>query len=232
MERNNGFTMSDSTTKLPIALISSQDEAHCLEIANLIGEAFDLPCENLSLTSEHPFGHRPLLLIDCSCFSPNRIQAWLKDVNDGHMPPVALYNTEPESMHESLLEWPCIRGFFYKETSSQQLIDGLRLLLMGDFWVPRRLLHSYLERNRRPPTKGIKAASMLTKREREILMLLENGATNAAMATAMKVSEHTIKTHLYNIYKKIDATNRIEAINWSRQNISAADQVESLLEND
>ena len=231
-DRKNDSTMSDSTTKLPIAIISSQDEAQCLEVANLISEAFGQPCECLSLDSSDTFSNRPLLLIDCSCFSPNRIQAWLKEVNDNHMPPVALYNTEPESMHESLLEWPCIRGFFYKDTAPQQLIDGLRLLLMGDFWVPRRLLHSYLERNRRPPTKGIKAASMLTKREREILMLLENGATNAAMASAMKVSEHTIKTHLYNIYKKIDATNRIEAINWSRQNISAAEQVESSLTND
>lgn len=212
---------------LPIAIISAQEDAHNIRVTELISSEFNLSCEVMQLNSNVELVGRPLVLIDGSCFSPNRIQAWLKELNANQLPPVALYNSEPESMHESLLEWPCIKGFFYQDTPPQQFIDGLRLLMMGDFWVPRRLLHSYLERNRRAPIKSIKAASLLTKREREILMLLENGATNAGMATAMKVSEHTIKTHLYNIYKKIDATNRIEAINWSRQNISAAEYFES-----
>lgn len=213
-------------TTLPIAIISAQDDAQILQVTDLISGEFIQACEPVALENNADLRGRPLVLVDCSCFSPNRIQAWLKELNASQLPPVALYNTEQESMHESLLEWPCIRGFFFKDTPPQQFLDGLRLLIMGDFWVPRRLLHSYLERNRRAPTKSIKAASLLTKREREILMLLENGATNAGMATAMKVSEHTIKTHLYNIYKKIDATNRIEAINWSRQNVSASDHTE------
>ncbi|GAB1259249.1 LuxR C-terminal-related transcriptional regulator [Aurantivibrio plasticivorans] len=162
-----------------------------------------------------------LLMIDCGCYAPNRIQGWLNSLAPQTIPPVALYNTEESSLHESLLEWPCVKGFFFSDTDGKQMIEGLKLLLNGDFWVPRRLLHAYLERNRRAPTHQIKTAELLTKREREILNLLENGATNAAMASAMNVSEHTIKTHLYNIYKKIDVANRVEAINWSRQNMSA-----------
>jgi DNA-binding CsgD family transcriptional regulator len=190
------------------------------DFAEVLSRALDRPCISQHLGDDESIEHRPLILIDCSCYAPNRIQSWLTLKNQCTIPPVALYNTEPASLHESLLEWPCVRGFFYRNTQQAQIVDGLNLLLKGDFWVPRRLLHAYLERNRRAPKHAIKAPELLTRREREILALLENGATNAAMAKAIAVSEHTIKTHLYNIYKKIDVANRIEAINWSRQNIS------------
>ena len=146
---------------------------------------------------------------------------WLTEKGDHPLPPVALFGTQSGSLHESLLEWPCVRGLFFDDTPDQQIAEGLKLILEGELWVPRRLMQAYLERYRRPPTNSIKTPNLLTKREREILILLEKGTTNAAMATAMDVSEHTIKTHLYNIYKKINAANRVEAINWSRQNLTA-----------
>ncbi|MGH1472446.1 MAG: LuxR C-terminal-related transcriptional regulator [Cellvibrionaceae bacterium] len=206
---------------LPIAVFSNNSEGSLQDFVTEISGSLEQPCDTLTLQDAEDVASRPLLLIDCSCYTPNRIQDWLNSLAKTSIPPVALYNTEASSLHESLLEWPCVRGFFFGDTGTDQIIDGLRLMLEGDFWVPRRLLHAYLERNRRAPTHNIKAPELLTKREREILGLLENGATNAAMAKAMSVSEHTIKTHLYNIYKKIDVANRIEAINWSRQNLSA-----------
>lgn len=205
-----------------IAVFSNDHSDSLQEFVALLTQQLGQTCNVLNLSDGEDVKERPLLLIDCSRFTPNRIQDWLNSL-DSDIPPVALFNTEASSLHESLLEWPCLKGFFFRDTDATQIVDGLRLMLEGDFWVPRRLLHAYLERNRRAPTHNIKAPDLLTKREREILKLLENGATNAAMATAMSVSEHTIKTHLYNIYKKIDVANRIEAINWSRQNISAQD---------
>lgn len=114
-----------------------------------------------------------------------------------------------------------MRGFFYRDTEQHLLIEGLRALLQGDYWVPRRLLHGYLERNRRNPLYQITTPRLLTDREREILAMLENGATNAAIAEAISLSEHTIKTHLYNVYRKIGVANRVEACNWARQNLKA-----------
>ncbi len=214
-------SLTIQVNSLPIAVFSSDSEAPLREFATEISDSLEQPCDTLALKDAEDVASRPLLLIDCGCYTPNRIQDWLNSLVKNSIPPVALYNTEASSLHESLLEWPCVKGFFFRDTDTDQIIDGLRLMLKGDFWVPRRLLHAYLERNRRAPTHNIKAPELLTKREREILGFLENGATNAAMAKAMSVSEHTIKTHLYNIYKKIDVANRIEAINWSRQNLSA-----------
>jgi DNA-binding NarL/FixJ family response regulator len=209
-------------SQLQLIAVFSNDQGQAPEtLAGIVSQSLDRACVTRHLDDNESVEHRPLILIDCSCYAANRIQAWLTIKNNGSVPPVALYNTEPASLHEALLEWPCVRGFFYRETSQAKIVDGLKLLLRGDFWVPRRLLHGYLERNRRPPKHTIRAPELLTRREREILSLLEHGATNAAMARSMSVSEHTIKTHLYNIYKKIDVANRVEAINWSRQNISA-----------
>lgn len=84
--------------------------------------------------------------------------------------------------------------------------------------MPRRLLHLFLEKNRRTPSANAvrRLDTKLTKREREILKLIKHGATNLDISNALAVSEHTIKSHLYNMYKKIGVRNRLEASNWVR----------------
>jgi LuxR family transcriptional regulator of csgAB operon len=54
----------------------------------------------------------------------------------------------------------------------------------------------------------------LTEREYEILHELCKGESNAQIASSFYISENTVRTHLYNIFKKISVTNRIQAVNW------------------
>jgi DNA-binding NarL/FixJ family response regulator len=54
----------------------------------------------------------------------------------------------------------------------------------------------------------------LTKREREILELVAEGHSNAAIAGQLWVTEQTVKFHLSNIYRKLGATNRTQASQW------------------
>ena len=51
----------------------------------------------------------------------------------------------------------------------------------------------------------------LTAREREILMLVADGLTNATIGKQLWVTEQTVKFHLSNIYRKLDVSNRTEA---------------------
>ena len=53
----------------------------------------------------------------------------------------------------------------------------------------------------------------LSQRENEILILLLNGLTNAEMARHLFISEHTIKSHIHNIYLKLDVSGRYELLN-------------------
>ena len=65
----------------------------------------------------------------------------------------------------------------------------------------------------RPETPG-----GLTRRELEILKLVAEGHSNAALARMLWVTEQTVKFHLSNIYRKLDVTNRTEASRWAQLN--------------
>jgi DNA-binding NarL/FixJ family response regulator len=58
----------------------------------------------------------------------------------------------------------------------------------------------------------------LTRRELEILKLVAEGHSNAALARMLWVTEQTVKFHLSNIYRKLDVTNRTEASRWAQLN--------------
>jgi DNA-binding NarL/FixJ family response regulator len=58
----------------------------------------------------------------------------------------------------------------------------------------------------------------LTRRELEILKLVAEGHSNAALARMLWVTEQTVKFHLSNIYRKLDVSNRTEASRWAQLN--------------
>ena len=76
----------------------------------------------------------------------------------------------------------------------------------------------YKDNNRLVPEQ-LKNHDILTAREIEILNLIATGAKNTDIASNLCLSVHTIKTHIYHIYKKIDVSNRMQAVNWASNNL-------------
>ncbi|ABD80256.1 LuxR C-terminal-related transcriptional regulator [Saccharophagus degradans] len=207
-----------------IALCSPKSSLQTGLLAKLIADELKLDCTVYKALKDIPSAPR-VLLIDCQ----GQDIAALRDIAHAYHEQhsegtAALLNAEYASEHESILDWPCMSGIFYVDSDQQQLIRGLQCLLDGDYWVPRRLLHHFLDKNRRAPSKVAHPDVKLTRRERQILKLIKDGATNADISTALKVSEHTVKSHLYNVYKKIGVRNRLEASNWVRD-LSEADLI-------
>lgn len=205
-----------SQTGEEIALLSHNSSLQTGLLANLIGTELGIACSvyrEFSSVSENMV----VLLIDCQGQELEALNRVAREINDT-VPDVtaALLNAENGSDHENLLNWPCISGLFYIDTDQAQLIRGLQSLMSGDYWVPRRLLHLFLDKNRRAPSIITKPDVKLTKREKQILKLIKDGATNADISSVLEVSEHTVKSHLYNVYKKIGVRNRLEASNWVR----------------
>ncbi|WP_372811973.1 response regulator transcription factor, partial [Pseudoalteromonas nigrifaciens] len=60
----------------------------------------------------------------------------------------------------------------------------------------------------------------LTKRERSVIHLIAQGASNSVIADKLNISDHTVKTHLYSAFKKTSSRNRIELANWAQRYIS------------
>jgi LuxR family transcriptional regulator of csgAB operon len=198
-----------------ITLFSVANSLQTGLLANLISAQTGLPCA-VETCFTNRISHVSLALVDCQTCSFNELQALIRSIQD-HTTElrVALLNAVQETEHEELLDWPCIVGVFFDDTDQEQLNRGLHSLLNGEYWVPRRLLHHFLQKNRRAPSAS-RLAIKLTKRERQILKLIKSGATNSDIAKVLDVSEHTVKSHLYNVYKKIGVRNRLEANNWVR----------------
>jgi DNA-binding CsgD family transcriptional regulator len=58
---------------------------------------------------------------------------------------------------------------------------------------------------------GLKEATRLTPREREVLELVAHGTANKRIAGMLGMSEHTVKFHLGSVFRKLGVTNRTEA---------------------
>lgn len=197
-----------------ITLHSAHSSLQTTLLAQLIAEELDIECR-IEKSLDFSQCNTSLLLIDCYGHTIEELQALARTAQACERPlTVALLNAEHDGSHEDLLEWPCVAGLFYADTNQEQLLRGLKGLLAGDYWMPRNVLHRFLDKSRRPPV--LKRPSVkLTKRERQILALIRDGATNQDIADALKVSEHTVKSHLYNVYRKIGVRNRLEASNWA-----------------
>jgi len=59
----------------------------------------------------------------------------------------------------------------------------------------------------------LKQIIVLTSREIEVMHLVKNGLTNKVIGDQLQISAGTVKKHLQNIFGKLDASNKIEAIN-------------------
>ncbi|MGI5205938.1 response regulator [Spirillospora sp. CA-108201] len=107
-------------------------------------------------------------------------------------------------------------GFLLKDVRRDDLVHAVRVVAAGESLlapaVTRRLI-SDITRNR--PRAGAAVSdrlSVLTERERETLRLLGRGLSNAEIAAAMVVSEHTVKTHVSNVLAKLGIRDRVQAV--------------------
>lgn len=134
---------------------------------------------------------------------------------------LAFYNALPEGRIETLASPPTVHGIFYLNQSKETLIKGVVQIFNGDLWIPRRLLNRLLLKNSTNaiPLKNHYQHDLLTAREIQILNLLSTGAKNTEIAQKMCLSIHTVKTHIYHIYKKLEVANRTQAVRWANQNL-------------
>jgi DNA-binding CsgD family transcriptional regulator len=112
-----------------------------------------------------------------------------------------------------------IRGFFYKHDSLKHLLKGINALLAGEIWVSRDILTELALQGSTRENYSVRERTTLTDREIQILALVSVGASNEEIADKLFVSPHTVKTHLYNIFKKIKVPNRFQAALWAAKNI-------------
>jgi DNA-binding NarL/FixJ family response regulator len=110
-------------------------------------------------------------------------------------------------------------GFLLKDVPPAELARAIRSVAVGDAVVApsvtRRLLDLYADQlpDPRQPVDGPPSAlSVLTERERQILIEVALGLSNSEIAAKLFLAEATVKTHLGRILTKLDLRDRVQAI--------------------
>jgi DNA-binding NarL/FixJ family response regulator len=108
-------------------------------------------------------------------------------------------------------------GFLLKDVGRDDLVAAVRVIAGGDALlapaITRRLLADFVRRRPEPPHhQGGDASDNLTAREWDTMRLLARGKSNAEIAEALVVSEHTVKTHVGNVFMKLGLRDRIHAV--------------------
>ena len=105
-------------------------------------------------------------------------------------------------------------GFLLKDAPEEQLLAAIRVVSAGGALfsptVTRRLIDEFARRHE----VNARAVSIeaLTPRENEVLLLVAQGMSNAEIASALVVSEHTAKTHVARILRKLGLRDRAQAV--------------------
>ncbi|RZU75259.1 LuxR family two component transcriptional regulator [Micromonospora kangleipakensis] len=107
-------------------------------------------------------------------------------------------------------------GFLAKDVPAEDLVTAIRTVAAGEAVVAPRILKRLLDRFADvlpdPAASPPKALSALTEREREVLVQVARGLSNAEIARALSVSETTIKTHVGHVLTKLGLRDRVQAV--------------------
>ena len=103
-------------------------------------------------------------------------------------------------------------GYLLKDASAEDVVRGIRAAAAGGAPLDPQAARLLLEAKNAPdPLDGI------SPREREVFALLLDGLPNKLIAQRLGISEKTVKTHLTNIFRRIDVTDRVQAVLWAER---------------
>ena len=113
-------------------------------------------------------------------------------------------------------------GFMLKDVPPEELLFAIRAVHSGDAVVApsttRRLLDRFAPMLPAGDTQAASELEELTERERQVLILVAQGLSNAELAQRLFVSEATVKTHVGRILAKLGLRDRVQAVVYAYEN--------------
>lgn len=106
-------------------------------------------------------------------------------------------------------------GFLLKDAPAEELVDAVRVIAAGSSLLAPSVTGAVIaEFARRPavPEGDALVLQQLTAREREVLVLITRGRSNAEIAAELVVSEATVKTHVAHLLTKLGVRDRVQAV--------------------
>ena len=118
--------------------------------------------------------------------------------------PIAVYSASPAAdMEEACIEAGA-DTYIEKSASSAELTAALRGLLMADSEAEEPVATS--------------ASGKLSKRQTQLIAMLDKGMSNRDIAAELEISEHTVKVHLWRLFRRLGVKSRTQALHYARTN--------------
>jgi len=185
-----------------VSLFQSTADFHVLDQAGTVKEAV-----------EKAFHIKPdIILMDFSLPDGTGLDATrtiLQELPECKIIFLTVYET-----NENLLEAIRLgaKGYLLKNVTGASLLASLRALAQGEIAMSRKMMSQIIEHSRSSSTLSTPdLVDKLSPREIDILLELQDGASNLEIAKRMFLSENTVKHHIHSILKKLDVENRQQA---------------------
>ena len=110
-------------------------------------------------------------------------------------------------------------GYVVKESASERLLQGLRSVVKGDYYLDSSVSHAVVENLMKSPLKAAKITdadyASLTPREQEVMRFLAEGLSSKAVAEKLFISPKTVENHRANIMNKLGLHSTIELVRYA-----------------
>jgi DNA-binding NarL/FixJ family response regulator len=106
-------------------------------------------------------------------------------------------------------------GFLLKNAPPEEVLGAIRVIASGDAVVAPRVTRRLLDRfagQLAPPRTGDARLAQLTEREREVMVLVAQGLSNAEIAAQLVVAEATVKAHVGRVLAKLGLRDRVQVV--------------------
>jgi DNA-binding NarL/FixJ family response regulator len=106
------------------------------------------------------------------------------------------------------------QGYVLKESAGEEVVDAIRALRAGKRYLSHRITETVIDDYLREGT-NVSPLDSLSLRERDVLQLVVEGRTNAAIAQALSLSPKTVETYRARIMKKLKVRDTVELVKFS-----------------
>lgn len=217
IERNEGKSITKA-----VSIIGPRRMQNEL-IASLLDREMDLTCRIGELPSGNDNSSFDEILILCDCLGrePDACLNELEELTGKALSEflVALYNVGSNTDSEEKAVSRGVRGVFYEQDPLPRFLKGIKAIFNHELWVSREVLTKLILNKGHNEQDKNEEESILTPREIEILGMISGGAKNEDIAEKLYISPNTVKTHIYNIFKKINVPNRLQAALWAAKHL-------------
>jgi DNA-binding NarL/FixJ family response regulator len=215
----SGFRLADAAIRIVIA----DDHAVVLKgLESLLTLEPDLSvvatCNSGVKTLEAVRHHRPdIVLLDLSMPGLGGLEILRTLKGEGQASRVILLTASIDEQEALQAMELGVEGIFLKEMPPHLLFQCIRKVHAGEQWIEKQATARAMGRLLQRQASEREISRILTPRELEIVRLASQGLRTAIIATRLLVSEATVKTHLHNIYDKLNIEGRVALTVFARE---------------